>query len=145
MLRHIQLFVALWTVACQALLSMELSRQEYWSGVPFLFQGIFPTQRSNPCFLHILHWQADYLLLVHPGKLHLPKVYVCWSLSHVKLFATPWTVAHQTLSMRFSRQEYWSGLPFPSPGGLPDLGIEPSSPSFEANSLPSEPPGKPNR
>ena len=47
-------------------------------------------------------------------------------LSHVRLFATPWTIAYQApLSMGFSRQEYWSGLPFPSPGDLPDLGIEP--------------------
>ena len=53
------------------------------------------------------------------------------SLSHVWLFATPWTVAHQALlSMRFSRQEYWSGLPFPPPGDLPDPGIEPGSPAF---------------
>ena len=56
---------------------------------------------------------------------------------------TPWTVAHQApLSMEFSRQEYWSGLPFPSPGDLPDLGIEPGSPALQANSLLSEPPGK---
>ena len=47
------------------------------------------------------------------------------SLSHIQLFATPWTVAYQALlSMGFSRQEYWSGLPFPSPGDLPDPGIE---------------------
>ena len=51
------------------------------------------------------------------------------SLSHVRLFATPWTVANQApLSMGFSRQEYWSGLLFPSPGDLPDPGIEPGSP-----------------
>ena len=50
------------------------------------------------------------------------------SLSCVRLFATPWTVAHQApLCMGFSRQEHWSGLPFPSPGDLPDPGIEPSS------------------
>ena len=56
---------------------------------------------------------------------------------------TPWTVAHQApLSMGFSRQEYWSGLPFPSPGGLPDPGIEPWSPALEADALTSEPPGK---
>ena len=54
-----------------------------------------------------------------------------------------WTVAHQVpLSMGFSRQEYWSGLPCPSPGDLPDLGIEPRSPASQADSLPSEPPGK---
>ena len=52
-------------------------------------------------------------------------------LSRVQLFATPWTVAHQApLSMEFSRQEYWSGLPFPSPGDLPDPGIEPRSPAL---------------
>ena len=56
------------------------------------------------------------------------------SLSHVRLFATPWTVAYQaSLSMGFSRQEYWSGLPFPSPGDLPDPGIEPRSPALEAD------------
>ena len=53
------------------------------------------------------------------------------SLSHVRLFATPWTVAHQAPpSMVFSRQEYWSGLLFPSPGDLPDPGIEPRSPTL---------------
>ena len=52
-----------------------------------------------------------------------------------------WTVAHQApLSMGFSRQEYWSGLPFPSPGYLPDPGIEPRSPTLQADSLSSEPP-----
>ena len=67
------------------------------------------------------------------------------SLSRVRLFATPWTVAHQApLSMGFSRQEYWSGLPFPSPGDLPDPGIEPGSPALEADALTSEPPGKPH-
>ena len=64
------------------------------------------------------------------------------SLSHVQLFATPWTVAHQApLSMGFSRQEYWSGLPFPSPGDLPNPGIKPRSPALQADALSSEPPG----
>ena len=66
------------------------------------------------------------------------------SLSRVQLFATPWTVAYQAPpSMGFSRQEYWSGLPFPSPGDVPDPGIEPRSPEFQADALTSEPPGKP--
>ena len=53
--------------------------------------------------------------------------------------ATPWTIAFQApLSIGFSRQEYWSGLPFPSPGDLPDPGIEPRSPVWQANSLPTE-------
>ena len=66
------------------------------------------------------------------------------SLSRVRLFATPWSVAYQTPpSMGFSRQVYWSGLPFPSPGDLPDPGIEPRSPAFQADALNSDPPGKP--
>ena len=64
------------------------------------------------------------------------------SLSRVWLFVTPWTVAYQPPpSMEFSRQAYWSGLPFPSPGDLPDPGIEPRSPTLQADTLPSEPPG----
>ena len=60
------------------------------------------------------------------------------------LFVTPWAVARQApLSMEFSRPEYWSRLPFPSPGDFPTLGIEPGSPAVQAESLPSEPPGKP--
>ena len=66
------------------------------------------------------------------------KVKVC----HVQLFMTARTAALQVpLSMGFSRQEYWSGLPFPSPWDLPDLGIEPGSPALHADSLPPEPPG----
>ena len=65
------------------------------------------------------------------------------SLSCVQIFVTPWTVVHQALlSMEFSRQKYWSGLPFPSPGDLSDLGIEPGSPAFQAELLSSELPGK---
>ena len=65
------------------------------------------------------------------------------SLSHVRLFVTPRTVAYQAPpSMGFSRQECWSGLPFPSPGDLPDPGIEPGSPTLQADALPSEPPNK---
>jgi len=59
---------------------------------------------------------------------------------------TPWTIAFQApLSIGFSRQEYWSGLPFPSPGDLPDPGIEPRSPALQAESLPTEVRGKPNK
>ena len=62
------------------------------------------------------------------------------SLSCVRLFATPWTVAHRASpSMGFSRQEYWSGVPFPSPGDLSDPGIEPRSPTLQADALTSEP------
>ena len=75
------------------------------------------------------------------------------SLSRVSLFETPWTAASQASlsmgfsrqeywappSMGFSRQEYWSGLPLPSPGDLPDSGIEPESPTLQADALPSKP------
>ena len=65
-------------------------------------------------------------------------------LSRVSLFATLWTVAHQApLSTGFPRQQYWSGLPRPSPGDLTDSGIEPVPPALQADSLLSEPPGKP--
>ena len=58
----------------------------------------------------------------------------CESLSHVRLFVTPWTVAHQApLSTEFSRQEYWSGLTFPSPGDLPKPGIKHGSPALQAD------------
>ena len=60
--------------------------------------------------------------------------------------ATPWTIARQaSLSMGFPRQEYWSEFPFLSPGDLPDLGIEPRSPTLQADSIPAEPQGKPKR
>ena len=76
-------------------------------GCHLLLQG-----SSNLCYLSLLHCKQT--------------LYHC--ASHVQLFATPWTVAHQApLSMGFSRQEYWSGLPFPSPGDLPNPGIEPGS------------------
>ena len=66
-------------------------------------------------------------------------------LSHVQLFVAPWTVAYKApLSMDFSRQAYWSGLPFPSPGDLPDPGIKSRSPALQADALSSEPPGKPD-
>ena len=65
------------------------------------------------------------------------------SLSHAWLLATPWTEAYQAPpSMGFSRQEYWSGVPLPSPGNLLNPGIKPGSPAFQADALTSEPPGK---
>ena len=73
-------------------------------------------------------------------------LYVCmWkSLSRVQLFATPWTIAHQApLSMKFSRLEHWSRQLFPSWGDFPNPRIEPMSSALQADSLPSEPPGKP--
>ena len=69
---------------------------------------------------------------------------VCESLSRVRLFGTSWSTTYQVpLSMAFSRQENWSGQPFPSPGNLPSPGIELRSPALQADPLLSEPPGKP--
>ena len=90
--------------------------------------------------------QTDSLLSEPPGKsLNNTCMNVCEVTSVVSNSVTQWTVACQTpLSMGFPRQEYWSGLPFPSPGLLPDPGIEPGSPALQADSLASEPPGKPS-
>ena len=88
LLSRVRLFVTPWTVAHQAPPSVEFSRQEYWSGLPF------PTP--------VIKYEVSEVK----------------SLSRVQLFVTPWTVAHQAPpSVGFSRQEYWSVLPFPSPVG----------------------------
>ena len=106
------------------------------AGCHFLFQGIFPTQGPKQHLLLLLHSQADSLPLEPPGK--------PWEALSC-LFAISWTIARQApLMIEFSRQEYRSGLPFPSPGDLPHQGIEPSSPALWADSLLSEPPGKPS-
>ena len=85
-------------------------------------------------------------------SLRLLSIFLCFSMpgggglvtKSCLTLATPWTVACQApLSMGFSRQEYWSGLPFPSPEDLPDLGIEPGSSALQADSLPTELQGKP--
>ena len=70
-LSHVWLFVTLWTIACQALLSMEFSRRDTGVGRYFLFQGIFPTQESNLRLLHLMYWQAESLPLHHLGSLYI--------------------------------------------------------------------------
>ena len=91
----------------------------------------------------ILEWVAIFFSSKLTCVLSRLKVKVK-SLSRVQLFATPGTIAGQALLCKeFSRQECWSGLPFPSPGDLPHPGIEPRSPALQTDSLPSEPPGKP--
>ena len=94
-------------------------------GCHALLHGIFPMQGLDLSLLRLLHWQAGSL----PGK--PVNCHVRQSLSCVQLFATPWTVAcWAPLSKGLSSQEYWSGLPFPSPGDLSDPGIEPRSPTM---------------
>ena len=86
------------------------------------------------CFISAIFLQHENYILLFPWK------WKCLSLSLIWLFATPWTVACQApLSMEFSRQEYWIGLPLPSLGDCPNLGIEPGSPALQADSLLSEP------
>ena len=80
--------------------------------------------------LAIWSWQV----ICHPFRAYSSCVYV---LGGIQFFVTSWTVAHQTpLPMEFSRQKYWSRLPFATPGDLPNLGIEPGSPALQADSLP---------
>ena len=107
-----------------------------------LLQGLFLTQGSNPGLLWILYhlsqksWHLFKKIKIEAGGCGLVAM-SCLAL------ATPWTIACQaTLAMGFPRQTYRSGLLFPSPGDIVDPGIEPGSPVLQANSLPSEPPGK---
>ena len=145
----VRLFVTLWTVAHQDPWSMGFSRWEYWSGSPYPPPGhlpnlgIEPTTLLSPAsanffffffFITSTIWEAQ----VHP-KLQSTK----WSHSVVSDSVIPWTVAHQAPPpMEFSRQEYWSVLSLPSPGDLPNPGIEHRSSALRVEALPSEPPGK---
>ena len=98
---------------------------------------IVRTQRDG------LKWRDSVYLKVEPEELS-EDTEEMKLLSRVWFFVILWTVAYQDPSyVEFSKQEYWSGLPFPSPGDLPNPGIEPRSPSLQADTLPSEPPGKP--
>ena len=95
--------------------------------------------------LHMYCERISSIQLIHTPL--TSRVCVYYSRSCVHFFVTSWTIAHQApLSMGFSRREYWSGLPFPSPGDLPDPGIKPASLASPALacSLLSEPPGKPS-
>ena len=95
------------------------------------------------CVPHFLDYKKQPSFSLHDLP-WVPRKVKAKPLSRVRLFATPWTVAHQApLSKGFSRQEYWSGLPFPSPGDLPDREIEPRCPALQVDALTSEPPGKP--
>ena len=116
------LFATLWTVACQAPLSIEFSRQAYWSGLTFPSPGIFLTQGSNP---HLLHWQVDSLSWA-PWEALSKDVYMCVHvLSHVRLFPTPIDCSPPGSSVLGTFHKRY--LPFPCPRNLPDPGIESAS------------------
>ena len=102
-LSRVPLFSTPWTVARQPPLSMGFPRQEYWSELPFPTPGTLPNPGIKPTSLMSPALASGF-------------------------FATPWTVAHQApLSMEFSKQEYWSRLPFPTLGDLPNPGTEPTT------------------
>ena len=129
---HIQLFVTPCAAARQTSLSMEFSRQEFWSGLLFPSLGNLPNpgiervSLPSPALAHVFFFTTSITV---EAKSHLQQHYSCGGGGGLvtKLcptLATPWIVALQTpLSMGFPRQEYWGGLPFPSPGDLPDPGI----------------------
>ena len=116
---HVQFFATPWTAACQASLSFAISYSLLKLRSIELLMLFLWTNR-------LAIWSLVPLLGAH---VH--------SLSRVQFFVTPWTVAHQSsLSMGFPRQECWSGLPFPSPGDLPDPGIEPAFSALAGDPLP---------
>ena len=131
------------SIALQVPLSVGCSRQEYWSGLLLPSPGDLPDSGIEPGSPAL---QADSSLSEPSGKPPSIQFSSVQSLSHVQLFATPWTVARQApLFMGFSRQEYWSGLPLPSPGDLPDSGMELRSPAWAGGFFITEPPGKPEQ
>ena len=104
----------------------------FWEYSPVI--SIFPA---------IISWNFMDARCLKYQHFHLSLTCV-WLLSHVLLFVTLWTVAHQAPPlMGFPRREYWSGLPFPSLGNLPDPGIKPVSPTLAGRFFTTEPPGKP--
>ena len=131
-----------WTVACLAPLSMGFSRQEYWSGLPFSSPGNPPNpgiELASPALT------GGFFTIESPSSVVVIWFVCVWTLSCVQLFETPWAVALQAPpSMGFCRQEYWSGLPFPPPGDLLTQGSDPRLLHGQADSLPSESPGKPS-
>ena len=120
----VQLFATPWTIAHQA--------EPPWG------------KGRNACVLSCVQLFATPLTIAHQAEPPWGKGRNACVLSCVQLFVIPWTIAHQAPpSMEFSRQEYWSGLPFPPLGDLPNPGIEPGSPALLEDSLVIEPPEKP--
>ena len=164
------LFVTPWTSVCQASLSFTISLSllklmSIESVMPsnhlilrhclLLSPSIFPrikvfSNESDFCIRWPKDWSFSFSTSPSNEYSGLISFRIDWfdlldiqvkSLSRVWLFATPWTIAYQApQSMEFSRQEYWSGLPFPPPGDLPDPGIEPGFLVLQADALLSDPP-----
>ena len=136
LINHVQLLATLQAVASH-LLSMAFSREEYRSGFPFPSAGDHPVPGIKPIFSCIADRFFSAEPLGKPTQQGAATAAAVQSLSCVQLFMTPWTAARQaSLSMGLPRQEYWSELPFHSPGDLPYPGTEPMSPAWQADSLP---------
>ena len=129
-----------------------LFKQTPWWEAPY-FISISPGSLMKPA-KYLLNWwmhiSIDKKNHIHVNRENLFSSNIIDThaklLSHVWLLVTPWTVAHQApLSMEFSWQGYWSGLPFPLEGGLPEPGIDPASRELQLHSFTAEPPGKPNK
>ena len=149
-LRMLWFFVLLW-IGIAFLISFSVcSLQMYKITIDFFMLILYPKTLLNSLIvlMNLLGFSVCNIRLFtywrKKNSLWCTWVSECESLSHVWLFVTPWTVAHQApLSMGFSRQEYWNGMPFPSPGDLPDSRIKLGSPVLQMNSLLFELPGKP--
>ena len=99
--------------------------------------NLYSQNEGNSFSLNVLNrWYVGENAKSRKSFLIRDEVVVVYSLNHIRLFATPWTIVHQApLSMGFPRQEYWSGLSFPSPGDLSDPGIKPASSALQVDSL----------
>ena len=155
LLCHARLFATPWTIDYRAPPSLGFSRQEYWSGLPFPSPGDHPNPGTEPS---LLHSRQTLYCLSHQGsrkwslmmyKLARSLCLSAQSLRPCPTFATLWTVVCQSpLSCGLSRQEYWSGLPFPPPWYLPHPGTEAMSsvtPVLQVESFTTESPGKPSK
>ena len=125
-------------------ISQAKKKKNNWNGLPFPSPEYFSNPRIKPTSPVSPALQVDSLLAEAQGKPMLvftiqqseSAIIIAQPLSRVRLFATAWTVAYQApLSMGFSRPEYWSGLPFPSPISLPNPGIEPGSPVLQPDAF----------
>ena len=139
------------TVVHQAPLPMGFSKQEYWSGLPFPSPGGLPNSGNEPMSPagHNLK-NKGHSIVLKPPCVSSMDINGRWSSINKSESVGKLTQLCPTLcdprtiqSMEFSRPEYWSGYPFPSPGDLPNPGIEPRSPALEVDSAPAEPQGKP--
>ena len=121
------------------------SRQEHWSGLPFPIPGYLPNTGIEPASppWQAVSWIAGRFFTVEPPAKPIVKVKVLFTQSCLTL-CDPMDCSPPGFSaMGFSSQEYWNGLPFPSPGVRPNPGIKPGSPALQADSLPTELPGTP--